>query len=288
MYFAKNLEIHIVDHCNLDCIGCSHESPLVPNWFESPNKLKRDLSLLWNWYQAPLIKLLGGEPLLHPKISEIISIVKMMTQSRVRVVTNGILLKKQFKRLYGIDEIHISVYPNTIIHSNDDLIQIAAELSVPVTIQRFKFFRWHRSPPRNNLNMTKRIFNTCQIYHSWQCHTLRDGWLYPCPTSATWARGNKEGILLRNSNCELQKERSQLLSSKNPFNSCKECLGSVGKRYEHRLGWCRKLNTFPDSKPVDSDFLLCLESNPDSHNRCYTYERTILPTGEIYFYKESR
>jgi hypothetical protein len=38
----KYLEHHIVDHCNLNCIGCSHFSPLAEKWFEDFETFKLD------------------------------------------------------------------------------------------------------------------------------------------------------------------------------------------------------------------------------------------------------
>jgi cyclic pyranopterin phosphate synthase len=148
MYHSKNLEINVVDHCNLDCVGCSHSAPLMARWFEDPDRLARALAILWKFYRTPLLKLLGGEPLLHPNISDIIAVAKKSTGSRLRLVTNGKLLKHRYRRLLGIDEIHISFYPNSIIPKDDELRQIAAYLDVSITIQTFTNFRWARSSRR--------------------------------------------------------------------------------------------------------------------------------------------
>lgn len=280
MYYSKNLEIHTVDHCNLDCVGCSHESPFMVRRFEDPRLLGYALSKLWTCYQAPLVKLLGGEPLLHPAINEVISVVKAITGSRVRLVTNGTLLLRRYQRLQSIDEIHISSYPNTPIPGDDDIRAIAAELDAPITIQKFGHFRWHRSPPRNDPALTGRIFATCQLYHAWQCHTLRDGWLYPCPPAATWSSSRAEGVNLLELDSNLNERVEKLLSRRAPLASCNECLGSVGQRFEHRFGWRKSTDSITTGTP-DFDFLLSLESNAESHNGCFEYERTIYPSGRI-------
>ncbi len=280
MYCSKNLEIHVVDHCNLDCVGCSHESPIVAPRFEDPDRLGHALSELWKWYRTPLVKLLGGEPSLHPSIDEIISVVKARTRARLRLVTNGTLLKRRYHCLQGVDEIHISSYPSVPILSDDDINSIAAEIDVPITIQIFDYFRWHRSLRRNDSKMTERTFATCQLYHSWQCHTLRHGWFYPCPPIATWANGNREGIDLLAADSDHEAKIKRLLSRDTSFASCKECLGSVGQRFKHRLGWRRSHGIFPSSA-LDIDFLQSLELNRNPHNKCFKYERTVYPSGHV-------
>ena len=66
-------EIHLCDHCNLNCKGCGHFSPLAQKRFLDPAVFERDcrqLSKLSN-RKIELIDLMGGEPLLHPHITTI-------------------------------------------------------------------------------------------------------------------------------------------------------------------------------------------------------------------------
>jgi hypothetical protein len=191
------------------------------------------------------------------------------------------LLKREFRHLLGVDEIHISSYPATSIPCDDDLRSIAAELAVPITIQVFHHFRWHRSPPQEDGKLTERIFATCQLYHTWQCHTLRDGWFYPCPTAATWGSRNKEGADLLAAGLDHKAEIARLLCSQVPLASCKRCLGSVGQRFEHRL--CQRgyeHGLLPRSDP-DFGFLTFLELDAAAHNGCFAYDRRILPSGHV-------
>ena len=62
------LEHHIVDHCNLNCGGCSHFSPLADPWFEDFDTFKKDFLQLYDITHGNVgvIRLMGGEPLLHP------------------------------------------------------------------------------------------------------------------------------------------------------------------------------------------------------------------------------
>lgn len=102
--FAKApclLGIHIAEHCNLNCMGCNHYSPLAKPSFCDLPALKHSLSILrdrkvLNMFEG--IDLIGGEPLLNPDIVEVFKIVRGDTPPQValniRLITNGLLLPK--------------------------------------------------------------------------------------------------------------------------------------------------------------------------------------------------
>ncbi|HUC36682.1 MAG TPA: hypothetical protein VMR97_06120, partial [Acidimicrobiales bacterium] len=56
-------EINVAEHCNLSCRGCSHASPVVPNYFADPDELHDSLSFLARRYHSRQVRLVGGEPL---------------------------------------------------------------------------------------------------------------------------------------------------------------------------------------------------------------------------------
>ena len=88
-------EVHVCEHCNLNCKGCYHFSPLAKEEFldvvEWENDCKR-LSILFD-REMEFISLMGGEPLLHPKICDLLKITrKYFDIGDVSIITNGILL----------------------------------------------------------------------------------------------------------------------------------------------------------------------------------------------------
>lgn len=279
MYHSKNLEIHVIDHCNLDCVGCSHESPLMPRRAEDPDRLAEALTALWRHYRTRLVKLLGGEPLLHPRLDNVIHAIRSVTNARIRAVTNGTLLRRRYRQLRHVDEIHISRYPSVSVPADNELREIARELGVPITVQGFNAFRWHRATRHHDRNLTKRIFQTCQLYHCWQCHTVRDAWFYACPPAATW-RDTDEGVDLLNSCEDIPSALNRLLSRQEPFAACNSCMGSAGQLFAHRRGW-RTGSAGPSVPAIDEAFLAQLEREPDALNSCYEYQRTFHPSGEI-------
>ena len=89
------LEHHIVDHCNLNCAGCSHFSPLASEWYESLEDFRKDFTELANKTntQVKTIRIMGGEPLLHPQVTDfLITARQLFPTSEIQLVTNGILL----------------------------------------------------------------------------------------------------------------------------------------------------------------------------------------------------
>src|SRR5690349_14781336 len=107
------LEVNVVEHCNLSCRGCSHLSPVIRRTLVEPERLLADLTVLTPHYRPDHVRLLGGEPLLHPKLDEVIDAVRASEISeRIRIVTNGTALRKITERVWeGIDELHVSLYP---------------------------------------------------------------------------------------------------------------------------------------------------------------------------------
>ena len=90
-------EVHIVEHCNLNCKQCAHFSPLAEKSYLPVERYERDCRRLSELFRGEMssILLLGGEPLLHPQITEIMRVTReAFPVGRIRIVTNGILLPK--------------------------------------------------------------------------------------------------------------------------------------------------------------------------------------------------
>jgi len=103
------LECRIVMHCNLNCKGCTgfsniHEPEVMT--LESFEKyLVRLKELYWG---IKYLKLFGGEPLLHPQLSEFIELArKYFPDSKLVVHSNGLLIpstnEEVFKTMNKMD-----------------------------------------------------------------------------------------------------------------------------------------------------------------------------------------
>jgi len=92
------LNLYITGKCNLNCKGCNAFAPIADNYlldtvsFESDCRRLSELGAK----KIPEIHILGGEPLLHPKLNEIILIARSyFPQAKLKIVTNGISLLEQ-------------------------------------------------------------------------------------------------------------------------------------------------------------------------------------------------
>ncbi len=88
------LEVHLTDHCNLKCNGCGHFSQIAAPLCTDIEQYERDLQRLGQLFRnIARIRLMGGEPLLHPDPAPFVTIARnCFPRTDLRFVTNGILL----------------------------------------------------------------------------------------------------------------------------------------------------------------------------------------------------
>jgi MoaA/NifB/PqqE/SkfB family radical SAM enzyme len=186
------LEMHIADHCNLNCAHCSHYSPLAKAKFVDVIQYENDFKRLAELGADKIetVRLMGGEPLLNDNISVLACIArKCFPKCKIQIVTNGTLLLKQSLEFwescqkYGI-EIYISYYP---VNLDYEAVKAAAAK------HRVKL-SYGYNPDAAGRKMSKfeldldggqdysETFRKCGAANS--CSNLRDGKIYPCPTSA--------------------------------------------------------------------------------------------------------
>ena len=114
------LEIPIVKHCNLKCKCCSHLANMETENYADPTQFARvmaRLSVLFS--EITSIRLLGGEPLLHPELVTFAKIVRQyFPDTLLKIVTNGLLIPKlDGEILEELSKLNVlfdvSVYPPT-------------------------------------------------------------------------------------------------------------------------------------------------------------------------------
>lgn len=88
--------VDIVDHCNLNCKGCGHFSPLAPKSFLDIETFENDLRRLNGLLNGNIycFELMGGEALLHPQLEDFIDITAQYVSGMKHLCTNGVLLSK--------------------------------------------------------------------------------------------------------------------------------------------------------------------------------------------------
>jgi len=181
-----SFEVHLTDHCNLNCISCTHFSPIADKSFLDVKEYERDLQQLSKIAQKYVrkIHLLGGEPLLHENIAEIIDITRFyFLGCKIRVVTNGILLDNMGADFWDSCRknsaiVSITRYPidinNEQINKLSRQYGVKVESFVPYQKAVFDKFVLDTQGPQNILSNFSKCPQT-------PCHHLYKGKIYMCP-----------------------------------------------------------------------------------------------------------
>ena len=124
------LEMHIVDHCNLKCKGCSHFSNIADEYYVSVEDFRNSLLLASKHFRIHSFALMGGEPFLHPEIKQLIGEArKILPSARIVISSNGMLVDKLGDDVWGElikNEVFINVskYPVNSPYFSDILDKI--------------------------------------------------------------------------------------------------------------------------------------------------------------------
>jgi cyclic pyranopterin phosphate synthase len=111
---ARKLRISVTDRCNMQCMYCMPQGKV--QWFNKKDVLDYDeitrlVSILAD-LGIERIRLTGGEPLLRPKIEDlIVSLAKINNIKSISMTTNGLLLGDKVKQLKdsGLEGVNISL-----------------------------------------------------------------------------------------------------------------------------------------------------------------------------------
>lgn len=109
-------EFHLTEHCNMNCKGCGHFSCLAEPEFTDLEQNIKDMQRLSELVDFEIVKLLGGEPLLHPQVNEFMKVArKFFPKSIIAMTTNAILLPAMKQDFWDTVvenniRIHVSLY----------------------------------------------------------------------------------------------------------------------------------------------------------------------------------
>jgi len=181
------LEIHLTDHCNLNCRGCGHFAPLVGKKFTDLEEFKRDLKQLKALFSTvKSIVLMGGEPLLHPQVEDFIYATRsIFPKSNIRLYTNGILLPQMPDSFWKACRscsvaVDITVYP-PVKPNETKLIQLVEGKGLQVSTHTITLF--HAFFNKKGDTNPDKAFKQCT--NRWYNPMLREGKIYVCHKPAT-------------------------------------------------------------------------------------------------------
>lgn len=182
-----SFEVHLVEHCNLNCIGCDHFSPLAEKEFADINMFERDFERLADLFdnEAREIHLLGGEPLLHPDVEKFCRAArKNFPRANIDIVTNGIRLPQMdndFWQTLRSEKIKLSVTMYPIDFDYKKLCSLSHENQVDLAFfnnEEQEKTMTHNKYDLNGTQDPRESFIDCCRAN--KCIFLSDGKLYPC------------------------------------------------------------------------------------------------------------
>jgi hypothetical protein len=186
-------DVHITEHCNLNCANCNHFSPIADDSFLDLEEYRKDILRLSDLFdgECSYINLMGGEPLLNKNINDYIKITrKAFPYGHIRVITNGLLIERMDELFWECCQenrigIGITKYPTGLDYEN--IFQRIREREIEVYAfgsqgEKGKSFMY-RFPIdiRGDNDPTWNYYN-CLFAN--ECIQLKHGKLYTCVIAA--------------------------------------------------------------------------------------------------------
>jgi len=182
-----HLDVHVTDHCNLNCRGCEHYSSVSDPVFADLASTVKDLARLAELFDnIEQMYLLGGEPLLHPEVEAfVLEARRLFPRTRLSLMTNGILVTRMPESFWRtLHETGTTLlcdsYPINIPHERIDELGAAHGVTVEWMKPAEEFFKIPLDPTASC--DPAKSFDRCRGLSN--CAIVRDGRLYPCAHSA--------------------------------------------------------------------------------------------------------
>lgn len=177
------METELSETCNLNCRGCCDFSNLLGGRrFYDFDRFSADLNRLKElFWGVATIRLMGGEPLLNPRLPEYVETARrIFPDTDLRIVSNGLLVpalsEETLRRIAAAGcSFDISAYPPTRKKKREiSAVLQGAGVSFRFGVPMYFFFRNLRAEPAES---PVPAFRNCIFTH---CHMLGNGRLAPC------------------------------------------------------------------------------------------------------------
>lgn len=185
-YKFKYFEVHLTEHCNLNCQSCFHFSPLADEEYTSLETFEKDFKRLSELAKGKIesLVLMGGEPLLHPQCIDFFEISrKYFPNAYIQFVTNGVLLPEQNETFWEAMQKYQIILRPTKYPINIDwnkIEEIAKKYCIKV--EYFNDIKISQKIPidiSGKLNI-KTNYKKCRCN---TCYILHNGKIYPCSSA---------------------------------------------------------------------------------------------------------
>jgi len=181
-----HFEIHVTDHCNLNCKGCIHFSNLAPPTFIDEESFTRDMAAMAKLFDVRQVYVMGGEALLHPRIERFIRIARdHFPNAHLVLLTNGLLLTRMdedFWRALSHERVTLMCTSYPVRLPVDEIEELARihDVQLEWTEKRSEFYRIPIDVDGRQDGTD--AFRRCDGVGN--CPIVRDGRLYPCAYAA--------------------------------------------------------------------------------------------------------
>lgn len=168
------VEMHLTDHCNLNCVGCSHFSSISKPYFKDYIEFVAEMTELSEKFDVKVLRLMGGEPLLHPDCMKFCSTArKIFPHAQIVLVTNGILLDRVDVALINENDITVCISDYNLNLNRPEFFGIKKTQAHP------KGELYNISLDLEGRQNPQYAFDNCDLHtHHWNFY--KDGRLYPC------------------------------------------------------------------------------------------------------------
>ena len=254
-YTIPHLEYNLTHACNLKCANCDHLAPYfsikMDKEYINYDNFKSQLEILNKHAKINSFLFLGGEPILNRDILKYLKTVKDLGIAQESIlITNGFLLPKMDEQAYRyLDRISVSIYQSKPLPSSllKDVEKLCDKFNVQLEFSRLHHYFGYNVIGKEIENewLVKQIFLTCSLAWKQHCHTLFGNKISRCSRLPFMNLKLQEaGCISSNfidQDCleivddqNFSYQLKQYLESQKPLQSCKFCLGSVGKRMIHK------------------------------------------------------
>jgi Radical SAM superfamily/4Fe-4S single cluster domain len=248
---VEAFELHVVEHCNLRCANCCNMSPLVGRRVLQASDVERICRRLAPALVADVVKIMGGEPLLHPDIVSVLGALRASgIGKRVRLFTNGLLLNSVPEAFWdALEDLTISNYSSAPLKPG--ILELARERArrhgFVLNVKPVGEFSQVLSPRfERDSERTRATFNGCWLRH--RCLVARRGRFFMC-TRAAYAdeflhsvehEPPPDGMVLDRSEDgiaidapDLAARIERYLNREQPLGACRYCFGGDGRTEAH-------------------------------------------------------
>lgn len=229
------LDCMVATACELRCNGCTNGIGMLERLhIFTRAEIERDIENAAKAIHTHVLVMLGGEPLVHPELVELIRFAKQSgIADKVRVLTNGIKLHRMKPDFWAeLDDLKISIYPGKTPMENVALAgRMQAEYGFALDykpVEQDPFRSVHTMTERTDED-AQRTFDGC--WYRTFTRKIEQGFFWRCCTSPSISKTllklppEHDGLALEGLTAE---QLSDFLARDTFITSCTRCHGNNG------------------------------------------------------------